>query len=469
MPMIVDPSAPQVTPPLVTVSPDGYLRADVDELWAGVVLAYDAATPPDTARNLALNPSVEVNITDTQSYGPSITRTRVTSRSRVGAACIEHTHTAASSAGTTWTISPQTAGTTVQVGIWVWIPATGITTGQITWRSGTMTLRNAVLPVLPTAGGWVRISASHTLTAGQTCDRVGLAFAASTGTTWWADACMAEPGSALHPYVDGTQPGCVWDGTAHASTSRRVTTPMTPGLIRQVRIMRQDPDGAATPVRSADPAWAVDGVGTAYDHEAPLGVPIAYTATPLYADGTEGTPSALSITVPAPPAGHRDVWIKSVDEPGLSALVTVWSWPELTWEARIDSAAVQGSPYSVAAQDLYSAPASTMIIGAEGSQIPALERLLTTPGIRLIQTRPDYYRPDQFVMVGGVQQSLDSTPTESRSYQFSVVPVARPATAGQPMRMPNWSWDQVAAQFGTFDAVVGSYPTWAALSTNGTV
>ncbi|MFJ8755688.1 hypothetical protein [Streptomyces cyaneofuscatus] len=244
----------------------------------------------------------------------------------------------------------------------------------------------------------------------------------------------------------------------------------TPGAadIRRVRIVRQDPGGRpAVPVRSADPAWAIGGVGTAYDDEAPLGVAVVYTATAVYANGSTGPTSALAVTVPAPPSGPRDVWIKSLDDPGMSVQATVTSWPDLTWEARIDSAAVQGSAYPVTSQDVYAAAGSTITIDAEGEQIEALLQLLVTPGVRLIQTRPDYHRPDQYVLLSDVQQAMDSTPTEARSYQATVMQVGRPGTAGQPMRMPGWSYDRLAGRFATSDAAVSSYSSWASLSTDG--
>ncbi|WP_326764349.1 hypothetical protein OG978_06945 [Streptomyces sp. NBC_01591] len=128
---------------------------------------------------------------------------------------------------------------------------------------------------------------------------------------------------------------------------------------------------------------------------------------------------------------------------------------------------MEGSAYPVASQDVYAAAESSIVIDAEGSQIEALERLLVTPGVRLIQTRPDYHRPDQYVLLNDVQQVMDSIPTQSRSYQAALTQVDRPDTAGQPMRIPGWSWDILAERFATWDSVAASYSSWASLSTNG--
>ncbi|MZF56951.1 hypothetical protein GTX53_24485 [Streptomyces sp. SID5594] len=465
MPMIVDPDAPLVEPPARVTSPDGYLAAVVDELWAGVVLAYNADTPP-SARNLTLNPSVEVDLSNTAVYAGS-TRERITTDSRYGAACVKHTATSGTS-GLQYLCVAIPAGTPIRVSAWVKVPGTG-TTVFFSFRDATTTHGTATAGTPSVTGQWVRMTATYTVPAGKTVDRIAVAYTAPSGTVWYSDAVMIETGTGSpSDYVDGAQPGCAWEGAAHASPSVRVTALPGAAAVRHVRVVRQDPGARApVPVRSADPAWAIGGVGAAYDHEAPLGVAVIYTATPVYVDGTTGPTSALAVTVPAPPPGPGDVWIKSVDDPGLSVRATVTSWPELSWEARLDSAAVQGSPYPTASQDVYTAAASTITIDAEGDQIEALVQLLTTPGVRLIQTRPDYHRPDQYVLLSGVQQAIDTIPTEARSYQAALTQVGRPATAGQPMRMPGWSYDHLPVRFATSDAVVGSYSSWASLSTDG--
>ncbi len=237
--------------------------------------------------------------------------------------------------------------------------------------------------------------------------------------------------------------------------------------VRKVRIVRQDPGAAApVPVRSADAAWAIEGVGAAYDHEAPLGVAVVYTATPIYADGSTGPSSSLAVTlgVPERPA---DVWIKSLDEPDLSARVTVTSWPQLQWASRIDSTDVVGSPFPATSQDVYAAASSDITIDAEGSQVEVLRALLTTPGVRLVQTRADNQRSDQFVLFSSPAEAVDATPDGPRTFTASVLQVARPDTAGQPMRIPGWSYDALAAAYASYDAVTATFSTYLQLATNG--
>ncbi|MFD7319223.1 hypothetical protein [Streptomyces sp. NPDC059883] len=247
-----------------------------------------------------------------------------------------------------------------------------------------------------------------------------------------------------------------------------------PGVagVRQVRITRTDPGaGGPVPVRSADPAWAIEGVGTAYDHEAPLGVAVIYTATALYADGTAGPASSLAITVPAPAPGQsKDLWLKSLDEPSLSLRVMIVGRPEATSAGRQSVADVPGSPYRVVAFDQHAAESYPVTIDVPPEQVDQVRALLRS-GVLLAQTRPGYVTlPDAFHVPSDISGPVSTGRLgASGGYQFTwtIEPVARPDTAGQAMRLPGWSWDQMAAEFATWDAVASSYSTWASASTNG--
>jgi hypothetical protein len=275
-------------------------------------------------------------------------------------------------------------------------------------------------------------------------------------------ATVTSPDGWLTAAVDAP-----WAGVALAVDYTAGTPLPDADDVLRVLITRQDPGAAApVPVRGANLGWAVGGVGPAYDHEAPLGVGVTYTARPQYADGSWGPESSLGALVPAP-APVADVWIKSLDEPGSSARVTVTSWPQLSWEARIDQAVIEASPFPGTSQDVYTAAASDITLDAEGAAIETVRALLTTPGVRLIQTRPGYHRPDQYVLVSNPAESVDTTPDGARTFTASLVQVDRPDTSDQRMRLPAWSWDAVAAQYATWDAVTSSYGTWRSLALHG--
>lgn len=258
-----------------------------------------------------------------------------------------------------------------------------------------------------------------------------------------------------------------WSGVVLSVDYTAATSLAGAADVRKVLITRLDPGAAGpVPVRGADLAWCIEGVGVGYDHEAPLGRAVTYTARPTYTDGTTGPASSVAVSLPDP-TGQADVWIKSLDEPGVSARVTVTSWPSLSWAARIDSADVMGSRYPITAQDEYKAAASDITLDAEGDAIETMRTLLTTPGVRLLQTRADARRPDQFVLLGDPAEAIDTTPTGARTFTAQVTEVERPPTAGQPIRMPGWSYDALAAAWDSYDAVTSAYSSFASLATNG--
>ncbi|MFI5859147.1 hypothetical protein [Streptomyces parvulus] len=263
-----------------------------------------------------------------------------------------------------------------------------------------------------------------------------------------------------------------WAGVLLAYNA--ATEPAVPnvGQVLRVLITRTDPGAAGpVPVRSGDLAWAVAGVGQAYDQEAPLGVPVVYTATPQYQDGTWGPATALGITVPAPlPAQTKDLWLKSVEEPGLSMRVMYGPAQGMASAARQETAGRSGSGYTAVAYDTAAAPAESVSVDVLAEDILQFRQLIRS-GVLLAQVRPGYRIPDRYFVPGDVGEKPTGKLGSTGGYTvtFDIVPIERPATADQPMRAPNWSYDKLAEQFGTYDAVTATYATYAAQATNGQV
>lgn len=265
----------------------------------------------------------------------------------------------------------------------------------------------------------------------------------------------------------------LWAGVYLAVNYQGGDTPLEDAaLVRKVEITRQDP-GAAAPVgvRSGNLAWALEGVGQAYDHEAPLGVAVVYMARPQYADGTWGPESALGLTVPAPlPAQPKDLWLKSLETPGLSLRVMYGPAQGTTSTARQDTTSRTGTPYTAVAYDTAAAPSETVSVDVLTEDIEQF-RLMIRSGVLLAQVRPGYQIPDRFFVPGDVSEKPTGKLGSTGGYTvtFDIVPIERPDSAGQPMRAPAWSYDILAASFATYDAVTSSYATYAALATNGAV
>lgn len=281
-------------------------------------------------------------------------------------------------------------------------------------------------------------------------------------------ATVVSPEGWLTAVIDAT-----WAGVYLAVDYTAGETPFPDADdVRKVLITRQDP-GASTPspVRSGNLAWAVEGVGQAYDHEAPLGVAVAYTARPLYADGTWGAETSLAVVVPAPDPGHsKDLWIKSIETPGLSMRVMYGPDQGTSSDARQETAPRSGTPYTAVAYDTAAAPAESVQVDVLAADIKRFRDLIRS-GVLLAQVRPGYQKADRYFVPGAVTEKATGKlgATGGYSVTFDIVPIERPDTAGQPMSAPGWSYDAVAAAFATYDAVAASYASYAALATNGAV
>ncbi|AWY07509.1 hypothetical protein SEA_LAZERLEMON_26 [Streptomyces phage LazerLemon] len=175
-------------------------------------------------RNLVLNPSAELTFTtESSGYGSNNTRDRVNTESKFGSYSFQHTISVnGADGGTNWNLEPVTGGQQVSAGVWVKIPASGVTALQLWFRSGTTTLSTVNVLGQAVPGQWARVTGSYTMTAGQTVDRIAVVATAGTApVVWWADGAMAVVGSTLPAYGDPSiAEGWRWEGADFASPSR---------------------------------------------------------------------------------------------------------------------------------------------------------------------------------------------------------------------------------------------------------
>lgn len=176
------------------------------------------------------------------------------------------------------------------------------------------------------------------------------------------------------------------------------------------------------------------------------------------------------MTVPAPePGDDRDLWIKSLDDPGLSVRVMIVEWSGATSAGRQDAVDIAGSPYRQLAYDEHGAEVVQVTVDVPPELVGQMRALLRS-GALLAQVRPGYLQPDAYFVPGDITGPAPTGrlgSSEGYRFGFTVEPLARPDTIGQPLRIPGWSWDDVAARYATWDAIAASYSSWASLSTNG--
>ena len=95
----------------------------------------------------------------------------------------------------------------------------------------------------------------------------------------------------------------------------------------KVTITRKGPSGTPAAVRNWQNATAVPGPIIARDFEAPIGVPLTYTAQALNAGG--GAVNTATATVTVPSAGCSDTWLNDLARVNNTMLVAIESLPEL--------------------------------------------------------------------------------------------------------------------------------------------
>ncbi|MGV9815470.1 LamG-like jellyroll fold domain-containing protein [Streptomyces cellulosae] len=242
---------------LVEGSPDVNVRTRIR--WYDANLAYVTASssgPQAVLKtepyNLTLNPSTEVDISNTFIYGSGATRTRVTSESYSGGACIEHAWTTdAAQCGTTWAIEPVSGtGTTIKFRFAIKLPATSglFSNLQVAFRNSSGTVKLYGVPN-PKLGEWAFVEATHTLLEGETVDRVGFSIKGTLGEKVYADAMMCQVTSGTLPdYADGDSDGFYWLGTPHASVTAKAPAWTTIQVLNQTA--------------PANAAWAMVQIGS---------------------------------------------------------------------------------------------------------------------------------------------------------------------------------------------------------------
>src|SRR5690606_16373666 len=138
----------------------------------------------ERATNLVLNPSAEVDLTNTVRLGANISRVRTTAEARYGTASVERTHTSgtASHAADLGLVAPQVAGAILGSPLWVKVVPGAPATGHMAFRAGTAAPHQVPITTVPGPGSWVRLDALHTVQPGEVIDRIGVALNGSTGT-----------------------------------------------------------------------------------------------------------------------------------------------------------------------------------------------------------------------------------------------------------------------------------------------
>jgi len=181
---------------------------------------------PLAAVNQPSNPSGEIGTTGYAAVSGGTVASETT-LAYWGLKSIKYTPTATTTDGISYAIT-LTAATSQYIKVWVWGAL------AIPFRLQLYDVTGAVVlayTAFTGTGAWQKVVlSSATLTHTSHAIRVVKDSSASVAP-FYLDGLNVIANGVSDTYVDGDQPGCVWDGTPHASTSRRLGSSAAGGAI----------------------------------------------------------------------------------------------------------------------------------------------------------------------------------------------------------------------------------------------
>lgn len=223
---------------------------------------------------------------------------------------------------------------------------------------------------------------------------------------------------------------------------------------RRATFTRTGPDGVPVLVRSGDNGHAPGGIGFAYDHEAPLDVPVTYTVT-----GGEAASAPVTVTIPLQ---ARTAWLKSITDPGLSRLVDVVDFSDVTHAIPTGVFQPEDAELPIVVQGRQQGLRAQLVLRSRETPEAHDElQALLKAGTLLLQASAQHGIPDLYLRRDDLRVARPwGTGWARRLLSVPVMQVKRPSTVGAPLRIPGWSWDDLVAQYGSWDAVKAAFPTW---------
>lgn len=172
--------------------------------------------------NLALNPSIESDITNWAPQG-NAARTVSTTTVHNGIGSLQVTTTGASSGQGTNGRAPEGSvvpGETYVFSAWVWAPAGVSMRAILMEHAGGTWLREGTVNFTGT-GAWQRVSVTRTIAADSTATTVrpSVRTATATATTFYVDGVIVTAGPTIYSYADGNSEGWAWNGEVNNATS----------------------------------------------------------------------------------------------------------------------------------------------------------------------------------------------------------------------------------------------------------
>lgn len=284
---------------------------------------------------------------------------------------------------------------------------------------------------------------------------------ADAGDVWYLDRVEWK--------VGGLTARAVPAGAGGAAITLRGLT--TGGPTYKWSLLRLVPGQAAKPVRG----WTGDlqnqsisgDIAVANDYEAPLGIPVQWRVTLTDPAGVlrmsfDSDPVTLAAEV-------TDVWLKDPGLPQRSVKITV-ATPMPTWttQARQGVNQVRGRRLPVVLSDVRGGRTGDLTVVTETTaDREALDWVLASGAVLLLQWPPGWGEQDMYVSVGDVQAApvVEYAEFHDRTWVLPLTEVDRPI--GGVTGSADRTWQTVKDEGSTWAAVLEGAKTWLDIYTGG--
>jgi len=226
-----------------------------------------------------------------------------------------------------------------------------------------------------------------------------------------------------------------------------------PAATATVTITRTGPSGTPATVRNWFDAPAVPGAIIARDFEAPIGVPLTYTATAENAAG--GVIDTQTATITVPSAGCADTWLTDIARAANTMLIAIESLPDLDHPVPATAHEVIARRAPIVSSDVAHTPAFELSVLTESLDERDQARKILGNGVPvLLRTPPqDGIGNLYFAVLGFHEQRLVADGT---------LPDRRFVVAGRQVQRPDpglyapigvATYSHVKATFATYTAL----------------
>ena len=234
----------------------------------------------------------------------------------------------------------------------------------------------------------------------------------------------------------------------------------------KVSVGRMDPTGFVSLIRAGDQVLLTAGKASVDDYEAPLDVPVYYTATKTQpAPPPAATANSATVTIPS--SGRT--WLKDPARPSRNMVVPiVTSVQTLTRPSRAGVFPILERSTPIVVTNMRQSPVGAAVFHTlTSAQRTSMVDILSPGSILLLQTDPRFGWNTAYIHVGDVVEARVGLATEpARQWTLPFTVVDRPEGLAEGYTIAK-TWGGVKQAYATWGDLKASGKTWEKLLEDG--